>query len=177
MANYRQGLWRISVVFSVFGFLVGLHWSWAEWPRIVEHREFASQFEQRVQALVQAHKAAHHDIFDQILEQTPAVPKSFVPDKLGKAAESAPAIPAGFEIEGVVVEIPGIGAVEFPGGMTDAQIRAAILRYAAEKHGFGKPAWNWYASLAVMPLLAALAPLALYGVVRWVAEGFSHAAN
>jgi hypothetical protein len=59
--------------------------------------------------------------------------------------------------------------------MTGPQIREAILRFVAVTHRVVKPAWYWYASLIAVPLFASLAPLALYRVVRWVAEGFMHA--
>jgi len=90
-------------------------------------------------------------------------------------AREVPKPPVGF-FDQQLVDIPGVGVVEFPASMTGPEIREAILRRAAEEEwGVGKPAWYWYASLIAVPLLVSLAPLALYGVVRWVAEGFIHA--
>ncbi len=162
MANYREGTWRISIVLSVLGLFWGLQWSYREWPKIAHQRQVVSRFEQQVQALALADP---------------------------RGAEEVPKPPKGFILEFKVVNVPEIGPVAFPGDMTGPQIREAILRLASGEHGtwkpdwqwrlyrYWKPAWYWYASLIAVPLLVSLAPLALYRVVRWVAEGFMHAGN
>jgi hypothetical protein len=121
MANYREGVWRISMVLSVLGFFWGLHWSYREWPRIEQHRRLVDS-ERKVQALSLSEQVStekvRQDIFDTI--------------SIGKTQAPAPEPPAWYL---------------FP---------------------------TWYASLIAVPFFAWLAPLALYRVVRWVAEGFVH---
>lgn len=117
-----------------------------------------SRFEQQLQALVPDEVPKGTGTHSTGGIQAPApMPPSFIPDK--------------------VVDVPGIGSIGFPGNMTGSQIREAILRFASDEGFVVKPAWYWYASLIAVPLFASLAPLALYRVVQWVAEGFVHTGN
>ena len=147
--NYWEGFRRICVVLSALCALSGLGWSYRA---VVEHRRFVVKFEQRVQAL-----------------------RFSLPPGLAWDALPANQSPPGdweFELPTQRVDVPEIGMVEFPKGMTATQIREAIFRLASGNLHITRPTWYWYGSLVMVPLIASLIPLVLYRVSRWVARGF-----